>query len=249
MFLVTWTSNSVKVVPFYRFLLLWEGADKYFFVWRVSIPPKSKMQIIDDDSHFNRIPWSTPASCGNDDVINNSSRTRVRRSFGSSGYESDTGNIFSNAWTPQERCDSCPRRFSIRQPIFRFRNDFLNRDFVDSDFTPISVVSGFGRNDRVERFRFEHSPKPEEEVGTYKSSLTRLGGFWNLLSTNFLTKVAQLLGDSLGCFGKQHFLRKILIYILGKFWINLATFHSNIWAHCLQPHLISLSDVLANLMI
>ena len=37
------------------------------------------------------------------------------------------------------------------------------------------------------------------------TSMTRLGDFWNFLGTKFLTKIAQMCGDSLGYFVKHHF--------------------------------------------
>ena len=130
------------------------------------------MQGMDDDAHFNRIPWSTTFNDANDDYINNngngrSSRARGRARWSNGSSDSGTGSSFGTAWTSQERCSSCPRRFSFRQPIFRYRNDFGNRDFADPDFPPISVVTDLRdlgsyhrRNDLVERFHFESSPKP-----------------------------------------------------------------------------------------
>jgi hypothetical protein len=71
----------------------------------------------------------------------------------------------------QQRLDSGPRRFSFRHPFryrdFGSRNGFSNPDFGDDDFpVPVSVVSDLRdlggyhrRQDRVERFHFENSPK------------------------------------------------------------------------------------------
>jgi hypothetical protein len=126
------------------------------------------MDSIDDDTHFNRIPWSTTYTNANDDVINNDGRSRPRGRRSDVSSDSGTGSSFSTAWTSSERCNSCPRRFSFRQPLVRYQNDFGNRNFADSDFPPISVVSDLRdlggyrrRNDLVERFQFESSPRPK----------------------------------------------------------------------------------------
>ena len=49
-----------------------------------------------------------------------------------------------------------------------------------------------------------------------KSSVTRLGEFWNFSVKNFLTKATKIFE---GCFGKQNFIsEKSCGYFLGNFW-------------------------------
>ena len=67
------------------------------------------------------------------------------------------------------------------------------------------------------------------------SSVTRLGGFWNFLATNFITKVAQMFGDFLGSCEIHCFLRQTgdatFWATFGKSW---ATFYFSIWSHWLR---------------
>ena len=57
-------------------------------------------------------------------------------------------------------------------------------------------------------------------------SATRLGHFWKVLWTNFLTRVAKLFVKFLGCFDKHHVLNKNCFQsFLGQtFEVNLASF-------------------------
>ena len=70
---------------------------------------------------------------------------------------------------------------------------------------------------------------------TMNHSVTRLGDFWNIPVTNFLTKVAQLLGNFLGFFEKHCLQVKTNV---ATFWITFgiisATFYVNIWSHWLR---------------
>ena len=63
-----------------------------------------------------------------------------------------------------------------------------------------------------------------------------MGDFSKLLATNFLTKVAQILGDFLGYFEKPHFKVKTALTTiwatLGNSW---AAFYYYVWSHYL-PH-------------
>ena len=45
--------------------------------------------------------------------------------------------------------------------------------------------------------------------------MTRLGDFLNFLMLNFLTKVAQMYIDFLGCFKRVHFMYKLLYLLFG----------------------------------
>ena len=55
--------------------------------------------------------------------------------------------------------------------------------------------------------------------------MTWLGYFWNVLATNFLTKAAQIFGNSLGYFEKHYFLSKNCRgYFLATFGIKLDCF-------------------------
>ena len=64
------------------------------------------------------------------------------------------------------------------------------------------------------------------------SSVIRLGDFCNFLATNFITKVAQMIGNFLGNFENHCILRQIVVAtfraIFGQTW---ATFYPNIWSH------------------
>ena len=64
-------------------------------------------------------------------------------------------------------------------------------------------------------------------------SVTRLGNFLKFSATNFLTKVAQIFGNFLGCCEKHYFISKNYCgSFLGIVWKIWATFYSNIWSHC-----------------
>ena len=77
------------------------------------------------------------------------------------------------------------------------------------------------------------------------SSVTRLGGFWNFLATNFITKVAQMFGDFLGSCEKHCFLKSNLIgYFWGNFWKNLGFFISTSGHTDYVPYLLRLPKVL-----
>ena len=64
------------------------------------------------------------------------------------------------------------------------------------------------------------------------SSVIRLGDFCNFLATNFITKVAQMIGNFWGNFENHCILRQIVVVtfraIFGQTW---ATFYPNIWSH------------------
>ena len=56
-------------------------------------------------------------------------------------------------------------------------------------------------------------------------SETRLGDFWKLMETNFLTIIAKIFRDLLGYFERHHFLSKNYCgYFLGNFWKYLGYF-------------------------
>ena len=64
------------------------------------------------------------------------------------------------------------------------------------------------------------------------NSATRLGDFWNLLLTKFLTKVAQLFVIFLSDFWKTSLRRKNCCgHFLGNFLNKMGTFYFNIWSH------------------
>ena len=67
-------------------------------------------------------------------------------------------------------------------------------------------------------------------------SVTRLGNFFKFLVTSFLSNVAQILGDFLGYFVKDHlFIKRIFGSFLGLVWGgNSATFLSNYCSHWWQ---------------
>ena len=64
------------------------------------------------------------------------------------------------------------------------------------------------------------------------TSGTRLGDFWKLLATNFLTKVAQIFGNFLGYCEKHYSVSKNCCgSFLDIVWEIWTTFYSNIWSH------------------
>ena len=63
----------------------------------------------------------------------------------------------------------------------------------------------------------------------------------------FHTKVAQIVGEFLGYFGKWHYLSKSCRgYFWGNHWRNWAPFNSNIWSHWSTTHLFGLFFALSN---
>ena len=69
------------------------------------------------------------------------------------------------------------------------------------------------------------------------TSVTRLGYFWKVLVTNFLTKIAEI--SSCDLFGllvnHQYQSKNYCGYFLGNIWGILATFYSIIWSHWPPP--------------
>ena len=58
-----------------------------------------------------------------------------------------------------------------------------------------------------------------------EGSVTRLGYYWTILATNFLTKVAQMFTNILGYYEKWHFKKKNYFnHFLGNFWLKLHQF-------------------------
>ena len=59
-----------------------------------------------------------------------------------------------------------------------------------------------------------------------------MDNFWNFLEANFITKVAQMVGDFLGSCENHRFLNQTgeatFWETFGKAW---ATFYSNVWSH------------------
>ena len=71
------------------------------------------------------------------------------------------------------------------------------------------------------------------------SSETRLGDLFKFYVTNFLSKIAQILGDFLGYFEKDHFLLNTALDPFGaRFRKNSATFLSNFRSHWTNERLI-----------
>ena len=57
------------------------------------------------------------------------------------------------------------------------------------------------------------------------NSVTRLGDFWKFLVTNFITKVAKVLGDFLGFLERQHFkVNNAVVTFWVNFWLNFGYF-------------------------
>ena len=69
-------------------------------------------------------------------------------------------------------------------------------------------------------------------------SVIRLGEFRKFLATNFISKVAQILGHFLGYSENHHFERK---NVCGYFWENFkGSLNCNIRPHCLRSSLLHL---------
>ena len=67
------------------------------------------------------------------------------------------------------------------------------------------------------------------------TSVTRLGDFWKLMPTNFLTKVAQIFGNFLGYCEKHYSVSKNCCgSFLDIVWEIWATFFSNIWSYSMK---------------
>ena len=66
---------------------------------------------------------------------------------------------------------------------------------------------------------------PIERLCTSNTSVTRLGGFWNFLVTNYITKVAQMFWWLFGQLWKLLLIKPNRCgYFLGNFWKNLYFF-------------------------
>ena len=66
--------------------------------------------------------------------------------------------------------------------------------------------------------------------------MTRLGGFWYFLATNFITKVAQMFGNILGRCENHRFLSQTgEVTFWATFKTTWVTFYSNIWSRCTRP--------------
>ena len=56
------------------------------------------------------------------------------------------------------------------------------------------------------------------------NNVTRLGDFYKVLTTTFLAKEAQMIGNFLGYFLKPHYYVSYSGYFLGNFWKNRLLF-------------------------
>ena len=79
------------------------------------------------------------------------------------------------------------------------------------------VVSGKGHNEVLAK-----------DLSRVETSVTRLGYFWKVLSTNFHTKVAKIFDDFMCNLEKQPNFKFINCY--GNFVENWTTFNSYIWS-------------------
>ena len=71
-------------------------------------------------------------------------------------------------------------------------------------------------------------------------SVTRLGDFWKFLVTKFHAKVAQIIGNYLGCLEKYQFeIKNRCVHFWATLWKIWATFYSIIWSHWTQDRGIS----------
>ena len=66
------------------------------------------------------------------------------------------------------------------------------------------------------------------------NSATRLGNFGNFLAINFITKLAQVIGDFLAVVKSQ----TGEATFWATFGITWATFCFNIWSHCMHTRLL-----------
>ena len=67
--------------------------------------------------------------------------------------------------------------------------------------------------------------------GRVRDSVTRLGNFWKILVANFLTKEAQMFGDSLCYFEKLKIQVKTVLVLFVLLWKIVATFYFSILSH------------------
>ena len=93
-----------------------------------------------------------------------------------------------------------------------------------------NLVKWFDRISLVpKRFKKNYS-RGKFQIRSVKSSVIRLGDFWKFLSTNFITKVAQIFGGFWAILKNVTFFEENLMWL--HYFLNIsATFNSYIWSH------------------